>query len=165
EDERRAGALLAGAHEGLAAEARKPLLLARLGESPFDSATLEELRAVLESLQATTTGQAAADLDQLRGRVIARYRTIFAWEAHLTGDERLLRVHLRDASRMNPRSGDLWFLEVAHRLESGRRDEAVESVTGWKASAASATLPALTGVDGFSLIANHPAVLRALSTP
>ncbi len=149
------GAFEAASHEGLPAPERKTRLLARLSRVPWDTASMEALRVVMESLQATARGEEAPRNDALRNRVIARYRVLFAWEAHLRNQPRMLRIHLRDARRMNPRSGDPWLVETLHALDQNREDRALELLKAWK-EASPTTFPGVELIPALSALLGHP---------
>ncbi len=149
------GAFEAASHEGLAPRVRKMKLLARLSRAPWDTASLEALRTVMESLQANARGQQAPRNDALRNRVIARYRVLFAWEAHLRDQPRMLRIHLRDARRMNPGSGDPWLVETIHALEQDREDRALELLRRWK-EVSPKTFPGIELLPGLAPLLGRP---------
>jgi len=149
------GAFEAASHEGLPAPERKIKLLARLSHVPWDTASLEALRTVMEALQASAHGDEAPRNDALRNRVIARYRVLFAWEAHLRDQPRMLRIHLRDARRMNPRSGDPWLVETLHALDQGREDRAIEILKRWK-EASPKTFPGVELLSELSGLLGRP---------
>lgn len=148
------GSFKAASFEGLPAAEMRPKLLAHLGRHPHDTPILDRLQNVLFELSQAVQDQ-DAQLERMRDRVIARARMHYAWENHLRGDERNLRVCLRIAKRKAPRQNDPYFLEVFHAAVSGDMGKALIALKAWKER----------GVKDFSALEKHPELTSFLAEP
>ncbi len=155
------GSFTIAGFEGLPLAALRLKLLAHLGRHPHDTPVLDRLRDVIYDIN-QATGDKDAALERMRDRIIARSRVHYAWENHLSGDARNLRVCLRIARRKSPRQQDPYFIEVLHAATTGSLGAALMALRRWKDLGVD-RFPALTQRQDLEAFCADPAAQAILN--
>ncbi|MEE9391399.1 MAG: O-antigen ligase family protein [Planctomycetota bacterium] len=129
--EQRAFSLKADSSRGLKPHARRVELLAQLGRHPENVAALDALQGVLKDLMSKARGSIRDDLESERQRALSRTKVLYAYDHFKAGNDRLVRISLRQARLLNPRQGDAYLLDLIQQTRKKNWGIAVQVAESW----------------------------------
>ncbi len=131
DDEQLAFSLRADSSRGLKPHARRVELLAQLGRHPENIAALDALQGVLKDLMSKARGSIRDDLESERQRALSRAKVLYAYDHFEAGNDRLVRISLRQARLLNPRQGDAYLLDLIQQARKKNWGIAVQVAESW----------------------------------